>query len=285
MSAPKSVLITGCSDGGIGSALARTFADRGFHVFATARDTSRASKLRDVSNVTLLTLDVTKQQDIDDAVAAVKMQTSGKLDVLVNNAGRNHFMPVLDEDVSKVKEVFEVNYWGPIKVTQAFAPLLKDARGTLVFITSISGYVNTPFMGTYAASKRSLEITAETLRLELAPFGMPVMSIVTGAVQSQGQTYFGDWALPQNSLYKSIEDTIAARARGRDALQRQDTMEYAGQVVDRIAEGKAGKYWCGGFADVVEGLTKGNTAQDVLDGIASMGTDLEKLGDGDAKGE
>lgn len=62
--------------------------------------------------------------------------------------------------------------------------------------------------GTYSASKRALEVIAETMRLELKPFGVDVLSVVTGAVKSQGQTYFGDFALPENSLYKPIEDSV-----------------------------------------------------------------------------
>jgi 1-acylglycerone phosphate reductase len=149
MSNNGSVLITGCSDDGIGYGLAAVFQKRGYHVFATARNPEKMSKLKGLDNVTLLTLDVTDKAQITAAVNAVREQTNGTLDYLINNAGRNHFMPILDEDLDVTRKLFENNVWGPLAVTQFFAPLLKQAKGTLVFLTSVSGYINVPYMGGY----------------------------------------------------------------------------------------------------------------------------------------
>lgn len=142
----QSVLITGCSDGGIGSTLALTFQQRGFHVFATARDTAKMSDLQDIG-VTLLTLDITDPEQIRKAVAFVSSATGGILDYLVNNAGHNHFKPILDENIEETKNLFDTNVWGPLAVTQAFSRLIMRAKGSFVFITSIAGYGNTPWMG------------------------------------------------------------------------------------------------------------------------------------------
>jgi 1-acylglycerone phosphate reductase len=142
-----SVLITGCSDGGIGSAVAHTFQQRGFQVYATARNTSKMSDLRDLENVTLLTLDITNPEQIREAVSTVKKSTGGKLDYLVNNAGHNHFRPILDENIEETRNLFDTNVWGPLAVTQAFSPLVIQAKGSMVFVTSIAGYGNTPWMG------------------------------------------------------------------------------------------------------------------------------------------
>lgn len=147
MVSKQTVLITGCSDGGIGSALALALQQRGLHVFATARDPSKMSDLKGVPDVTMLTLDVAKTDDIKAAFEIVAKQTGGTLDYLVNNAGRNHFMPILDEDLDTVRNLFEVNFYGPLAITQAFSSLLIKAKGMSVYITSISGYVNVPFMG------------------------------------------------------------------------------------------------------------------------------------------
>lgn len=143
----KTVLITGCSDNGIGSSLAQAFQARNMHVFATARTPSKMSQLASLDNVTLLKLDVTNAADIAAAVEAVTAATGGTLDCLVNNAGRNHFMPILDENVQTLKALWEVNVWGPLTVTQAFAPLLVKQKGIAVFITSTAGHLNVPFMG------------------------------------------------------------------------------------------------------------------------------------------
>ncbi|KAL4887662.1 hypothetical protein BJY04DRAFT_212690 [Aspergillus karnatakaensis] len=170
MSSRKTVLITGCSDDGIGSGLALTFQRRNYHVFATARNLAKITKLRDLPHVTILELDVCNSEHITAAVAAVREHTGSTLDYLINNAGRNHFMPILDDNIEFARGIFDINIWVPLALTQSFAPLLIRARGTITFVTSSSGHLNVPYMDTYSASKRSLEIIAETLRLELAPF-------------------------------------------------------------------------------------------------------------------
>lgn len=130
-----------------------------------------------------------------------------------------------------------------------------QAKGTITSITSTSGYVHTPYMGTYAATKRSIELITETLRLELQPFSVRVLSIVTGAVVSRGQTYMTDLKLPSSSLYKPIEETIVSRACGNDGIPRMPTMEYAERVVGEIVGGGKGKFWWGEHAEIVKGGT------------------------------
>jgi 1-acylglycerone phosphate reductase len=146
----KSVLITGCSDDGIGSALALTFAQRGLLVFAAARNPSKMSKLANLSNVHLLTLDILKPEDVRAATAVVKKETGGSLDYLINNAAQTRYMPLLDEDpdMGMAKELFELNVWSQLRVVQAFTPLLIAAKGTVVYISSISGHTNVPWNGT-----------------------------------------------------------------------------------------------------------------------------------------
>ena len=102
-----------------------------------------------LANVTLLNLDVTSPADIASAVESISQRTDGRLDYLVNNAGQGFFMPVLDTDVERAKEIFDVNFWAALAVTQAFAPLLLAAKGTIVNIGSVSGHVNVPWMGNY----------------------------------------------------------------------------------------------------------------------------------------
>ncbi|KAF7865808.1 hypothetical protein EAF04_005973 [Stromatinia cepivora] len=276
MSAKKFVLITGCSDGGIGSALALTFQKRGFHVFASARDVSKMSALEGLPDVTHLMLDVTDPQQIQNSLEFVRSKCGGFLDILINNSGRNHFSPVLDIDLVEAKKIYDINVWGALMLIQKFAPLIIAAKGSIVNVTSISGYVNVPYMGLYAASKRSLELLGETLRLELQPFGVYVSSIVTGAVRTKGQTYFEDWKLPEDSLYKPVETTIHGRARGGDGVPRMDTMEYADQVVnDIIGRNGDGRFWCGTNAERTKPISP--TPQAVIDGYMSMGCGLDEL--------
>ena len=150
MASKETVLITGCSDDGIGYGLAAQFQKRGYHVFATARNVSKMSKLKDLANLTLLQLDVVEPTHIKAAVEAVTRETGGTLDYLISNAGHNHFMPILDEDLDTVKTLFDINVFGPMALSKAFAPLVLKAKGSFAFITSISGYVNTPWMGEHS---------------------------------------------------------------------------------------------------------------------------------------
>ncbi|EKG20605.1 Short-chain dehydrogenase/reductase SDR [Macrophomina phaseolina MS6] len=147
MSTPKTVLITGCSAGGIGFALAQEFQSRGLHVFATARNPAKMSALAALPNVTLLTLDVCSPASVEAAAAAVMAQTGGTLDYLVNNAGSVYVTPILDVDIQKAKAMFDVNVWGVAAVTQAFAPLLVAAKGCVVNISSLAALLRAPYYG------------------------------------------------------------------------------------------------------------------------------------------
>jgi 1-acylglycerone phosphate reductase len=145
---PKSVLITGCSVGGIGHALAISFQKRGFTVFATARSTKKMQDLASLSNVHLITLDVTSTPSIDAAVAEVSAQTNGKLDVLVNNAGAQFIMPALDIDITAAKAFFDVNYWAALEMVQKFGTMLIAAKGCVVNVSSSAGVATLPFQST-----------------------------------------------------------------------------------------------------------------------------------------
>lgn len=113
--------------------------------------------------------------------------------------------------------------------------------------------------GTYAASKRSLELVTETLRLELAPFGVGVLEVVTGGVKTRGQTYFGGFKLPEQSLYKNIENVIAGRAQGQDGMPRMEAAEYAAAVADELPKRTTGRFWYGNNAESTRMSTTATT--------------------------
>lgn len=133
----KSVLITGCSSG-IGHSLALEFKAKGFRVFATARKTDSISDLAD-QGIETLSLEVTSKESIDEVQKQVSSQTGGKLDILVNNAGRNYTVPALDIEIDEIRETFETNVFSVMRMCQAFAPLLIEAKGTIVQIGSLAG--------------------------------------------------------------------------------------------------------------------------------------------------
>jgi NAD(P)-dependent dehydrogenase (short-subunit alcohol dehydrogenase family) len=143
----KSVLITGCSAGGIGAALAEAFQEKGYHVFATVRNPSKISQtLSSAANVTVLTLDVLSPESIAAAAESVKRITGGGLDVLVNNSGGGLTLPGLDVPIEEGKKLFDLNFWAPLAMLQAFAPLLIEAKGCLVNNSSANAHLPMPAM-------------------------------------------------------------------------------------------------------------------------------------------
>jgi 1-acylglycerone phosphate reductase len=146
MSKQKSVLITGCSKGGIGSSLALSFANRNHLVFATARNISKISpSLADHPNVHILVLDTTSQASIAGAAQKVSETTGGTLDYLVNNAGQGLVGPFLDTDLQKARDVFEVNFWGVLNCIQGFKKLVVDGKGCIVNVASVAGVAPNPY--------------------------------------------------------------------------------------------------------------------------------------------
>lgn len=150
---PKSVLITGCSAGGLGAALALAFQKHGYVVFATARDLLKIPvTLTDLPNVHALSLDVTSDASINAAAKSVKATLTDKgLDVLFNNSGVGYSSSLLDLDLKRAKQLYEVNLWGVIRTTQAFADLVIEAKGAIVNQGSISGESYEPFNCRYSS--------------------------------------------------------------------------------------------------------------------------------------
>ena len=149
----KTVLITGCSAGGIGAGLAEVFHEKRYHVFATLRDPSKLpDSLSKATNVTVLTLDVLSSSSIAAAVDSVTKETGGKLDVLLNNSGLGFSAPGLDTPIEEAKKIFDLNFWAPMAMLQAFAPLLIKAKGCLVNNASANAFVHMPFLGQFSGS-------------------------------------------------------------------------------------------------------------------------------------
>ena len=146
--APKSVLITGCSKSGIGSALAFELQRRGLRVIATARNTAKIDpELVKLPNVELLQLDVVSSESILAAVRTVDKMLDGRLDILFNNSGRGLVAPFADTNMDDARQLFDVNFRGMWDVTQAFLPLLLKARGLIVNHASTAGYMHLPYSG------------------------------------------------------------------------------------------------------------------------------------------
>ncbi|CAK1354489.1 NADPH-dependent 1-acyldihydroxyacetone phosphate reductase [Cercospora beticola] len=239
----KSVLITGCSKGGIGHALAREFKKHGLRVFATARKAETISDLAD-QGIETLSLEVTDQDSIDALKHEVESRTGGRLDYLVNNAGLNCTVPALDVELKDIRLTFETNLFAVIRMCQAFAPLLINAKGAIVQIGSIAGIMPYVFGSVYNASKAALHSYSNTLRVELEPFDVRVVTVVTGGVKSNiARTHR---TLPEDSIYLPLAKEYNERLVHSQS-QGVPNEDYARRVVYQlINKPKRDHIWEGG---------------------------------------
>ncbi|KAJ9603913.1 hypothetical protein H2200_011435 [Cladophialophora chaetospira] len=246
----KTVLITGCSAGGLGDGLAESFRDKGYHVFATARTPSKISKsLTEAPNVTILTLDVLSSEAIAAAVENVTKITGGKLDVLVNNSGTLMVMPGLDISIEEAKKTFDTNFWAYLAMIQAFAPLLIKVNGAIVNNTSASGVVPFgSFMSVYNSSKAAAILGSETWRLELAPLGVRTLTLVTTGVKSNSFANLELPKIPEGSYYRGLQGYIEEQSDGRLQANGITGKQFGDRVVREVERGTTGKFWVGGGA-------------------------------------
>jgi len=179
----KIALITGCSSG-IGYDLADRLTKAGYTVVATARQIESLEKLNAAMK---LTLDVTDELSINSALAET-MKAYGRLDILVNNAGYGIGGSVEELPEKELRSMFEVNFFGAVKLMRAVSPLMRERKtGTIVNISSIAGKLPTVGGGGYCASKFALEGLSDAFRQELKPFGVRVILIEPGLIGTRFQ--------------------------------------------------------------------------------------------------
>ncbi|RDL39978.1 putative Short-chain dehydrogenase [Venustampulla echinocandica] len=224
----KSVFITGCSEGGIGEALAKEFHRNGHRVFATARNLAKVGPLRSLG-LEIVKLDVVDSESIKQAVESVQKATGGSLDFLINNSGRVYGLPLLDSDLSEAKKLFDVN-------------------GTIVNIGSVAGKFPMMWQGYYNATKAAANMLTDQLRMELSPFGVNVIQVITAGVKTRIFDNMPSAKLPESSLYALAQDimdsTTVVAVVERDGM---DVDEYARAVVANLLTSNPKKnHWVGG---------------------------------------
>lgn len=221
------VLITGCSSG-IGRATAQRFLDAGWRVWATSRDPTDVTDLADAGCRTAA-LDVTDEEAIDAVVERV-VARDGRIDCLVNNAGFGQAGAVEEIPLDRLRAQFEVNTFGPIRLAQAVLPHMREAgRGRIVNVSSMLGRVSYPTRGAYAGSKHALEALTDALRAETAGFGVDVVLIEPGAVNTgfEERLHETESALDEAESYERLRRLV-------DRAQRRS--ERRGMAPERVAE-------------------------------------------------
>tara|TARA_Y100000590_G_C15678260_1_gene998823 strand:+ start:230 stop:1027 length:798 start_codon:yes stop_codon:yes gene_type:complete len=171
----KVVLITGGSSG-IGKAIGEYLTTKGYVVYGTSRDKSKYPN----SKFKLLTLDVTNNDHIRSSVKYV-VEKEGRLDVLVNNAGVGITGPLEEIPEEEIHKHFRTNFHGPINMIKSVLPTMRDQKkGLIINITSIAGYVGSPYRSVYSAGKAALDMISETLNMETKEFNINVVSLAPG---------------------------------------------------------------------------------------------------------
>lgn len=203
----KTALVTGASSG-MGKAIAARLLDDGYRVFVAARGVDRMADLV-ARGAIALRMDIANDADIV-AAARVIEETTGGVDVLVNNAGFGLYGPVEEVSIEEARYQFEVNVFGAARLTQLLLPAMRArGSGTIVNVTSMGGKVYTVLGAWYHATKHALEGWSDSLRLELEPHGIRVVVIEPGLIE----TGFGD-AASRGILERSGHGPYARLAEG-----------------------------------------------------------------------
>ena len=186
--AERTIVITGASSG-FGAASVRAFADRGDRVWGTMRDADgrnaekKAALEAHSSRITIVEMDVTDDASVAQGFATILAE--GPVDILINNAGIMYIGMTEAYSVAQAQEQMDTNYLGAIRAMQAVLPSMRAAgSGLIVNTSSIAGRVSVPFFGTYCATKHALEAYSQSLRYEVAPFGVDVALVEPGPFPS-----------------------------------------------------------------------------------------------------
>ena len=212
----KVAVVTGTSSG-IGFETALALAREGYYTYATMRDTTKSDKIKELGKkdnlkIDVLELDVDDENSVKTAIQKILDQKQ-RIDVLVNNAGWGLWGCVEDISIDEFKAQFETNFFAIIRLIQEVGPTMREkGSGTIVNISSYAGRIGFPVSPAYTSSKFAMEGLSESLRLELAPFGVNVIIIEPGIVNTN---FFKPMKIAKKSesniAYKAITDEITLR--------------------------------------------------------------------------
>jgi NAD(P)-dependent dehydrogenase (short-subunit alcohol dehydrogenase family) len=225
----RSILVTGATTG-IGRNLAETLAGEGYHVYAGARTDSEMAELNAIKNMTAVRLDVTKQDQIDAAVAMIRNKDTG-LYGLVNNAGIGGGGPVLETTIEDQTRVYQVNVEGVYRITKAFAPLIIESKGRITTTGSVAGTISNAGFNAYSGSKHWIEAFTDALADEMSSKGVAVSVIEPGNYQTH---------IRRNTVLAAFAKVTAAGGEINDDMQkmydRTEAYELSFKKPDEVTE-------------------------------------------------
>ncbi|KAL2834557.1 hypothetical protein BJY01DRAFT_224307 [Aspergillus pseudoustus] len=230
-------LITGCTSG-FGKLFVSAIVARGDKVIATARNISTLEEFRDIPHVRLLDIDVTATQDELNGKATETLSLFGRVDLLVNNAG--YVLSGAWEELTheQVLHQFQTNFFGQMNITRAFLPHMRSrGSGTIIFMSSIAGWLGVAAGGPYSASKFALEGAVESLQKELLPLGIQVHLAVLGQfrtnilAQDRRRVPRSD---PPIDAYNTFVDILSRRQEETNGKQPGDPVLAVERILDVV---------------------------------------------------
>lgn len=249
----KTALVTGASSG-LGKEIANRLIRDGYHVYVAAR---QVEKMRDLEalGAQALKMDITVAPEVEAAVAQI-LSARGGVDVLVNNAGFGLYGPMEEIGMDEARYQFEVNVFGPARLTQLLLPAMRaKGAGKIVVISSMGGKIYTPLGSWYHATKHALEGWSDCLRLELAPLGIDVIIIEPGIIE----TGFGD-VVAQGLVtrsgtgpYAKLTNAVAAATRASYGNNRASPPKLIADVVGKAVAARRPRtrYVAGKFVSLI----------------------------------
>ena len=232
--ATRTALVTGASSG-IGQDTARRLQALGCTVYGAARRTDRLRALA-ADGIRPLPMDVTDDASMSAGVNRI-LEETGRIDVLVNNAGYGSFGAVEDVPMDEARRQFEVNVFGLARLTQLVAPHMRaQGSGTIINISSIGGRLTTPLGGWYHATKYAVEALSDALRMELRPFGIDVVVVEPGGIRTEWASIAADHleATAEGSAYADQIRAVAGAMRSESNNRRYSPPEVIARTVGRI---------------------------------------------------
>ncbi|MBO1753698.1 oxidoreductase [Allobranchiibius sp. CTAmp26] len=229
----KTALVTGASSG-IGESTARKLHSLGYTVYGAARRTDRLEALS-ADGIRPLALDVTDDDAMTAAIEAIIGET-GRIDVLVNNAGYGSYGALEDVSIEEARRQFDVNVFGLARLTQLVLPHMRDQRsGLVVNVSSMGGRIHTPLGGWYHATKFAVEALSDCLRMEVAPFGIAVVVIEPGAIATEWGRIAAEHlrGTADDSAYAAQVQAVAAALESESETRRSSP---PGVVADAIGK-------------------------------------------------
>lgn len=223
---PPSILITGCSYGGIGYATAHALKARGYRVFPTVRDATEQRRLEQ-EGFEAFYLDVTDIATIETTLQEVLALTGGTLDALFNNAGYGQPGALEDIPLQALRDQFETNVFGLHELTRRVIPIMRaQGHGRIVQHSSVLGIISLRFRGAYNASKYAVEGLCDTLRLELMGTNIHIITLNTGPIISR----FREHATQKFFDNVDREHSVFQEAYESEVLKRKDQKEKVGMM-------------------------------------------------------